>query len=175
MNLVNLFVGLFLLTLGRKLFWLFVGCVGFATGYSYAQQIWGSEAGLTILVFALVTGLVGALLAVLLQRLSIGLAGFLAGGYLAIRIPSRFGLELEQLYWALYLLGGLLGAVFSYLIFDWALILLSSLSGAFLVVEAAGFSPQVEILLFVALTIAGVFFQAGLMRRERFSGRAPAP
>jgi hypothetical protein len=55
MNLVNLFVGLFLLTLERRLFWLFMGCVGFAAGYSYAQQLWGIQTGLMILVFVALT------------------------------------------------------------------------------------------------------------------------
>jgi len=39
MGVLNIFVGIALLILGRKLFWLFVACVGFAVGFTYAQQL----------------------------------------------------------------------------------------------------------------------------------------
>ena len=41
MGLVNFLVGLALLTLGRRLFWLFVACVGFVAGVTSVQQAWG--------------------------------------------------------------------------------------------------------------------------------------
>jgi hypothetical protein len=49
MGLVNFFVGLALLTLGRRLFWLFVACVGFVAGITSVQQAWGAEPDLIAL------------------------------------------------------------------------------------------------------------------------------
>jgi hypothetical protein len=43
MGLVNFLVGLALLTLGRRLSWLFVVCVGFVAGVTSVQQTWGAE------------------------------------------------------------------------------------------------------------------------------------
>jgi len=37
---INILIGLILLFAGRRLFWLFAACVGFASGYHYVQQIW---------------------------------------------------------------------------------------------------------------------------------------
>jgi hypothetical protein len=37
---INILIGLILLIAGRRLFWLFVACVAFASGYHYAQQMW---------------------------------------------------------------------------------------------------------------------------------------
>jgi len=39
-TVVNILLGLILLTLGRKLFWLFVGFIGFAVGFHYAASVW---------------------------------------------------------------------------------------------------------------------------------------
>jgi hypothetical protein len=163
-SLMHLVVGLTLLSVGYRLFWLFVGCVGFAAGYSYADALLSSESGLLILLFALMIGFVGALLAVFLQRLSIGLAGFFGGGYIALNILHLFGIKAEQLSMPMAILGGILGAVLLFLVFDWALIFLSSVVGALLVVQALTLKPEIEIGLFLALFIAGAILQARLKR-----------
>ena len=36
-------IGIILLTLGRRLFWLFVGCVGFVAGFQAAQLYFGFQ------------------------------------------------------------------------------------------------------------------------------------
>jgi len=130
MGLLNFLIGVVLLTLGRKLFWLFVGCVGFAAGFTYVHQLWGTQSDLMILGIALGLGLIGALLAVFFQALAIALAGFVAGGYVTFSIMNLFGLEAPQLIWLFYLTGGIVGTVLLFIIFDWALIALSSLLGA---------------------------------------------
>ena len=45
MDIVNIVLGLVVLFFGRKLFWLFVGYVGFAAGFYYTQQIFGTRLG----------------------------------------------------------------------------------------------------------------------------------
>ena len=52
MNWLNIIIGLFLLFTGRGLFWLFVACVGFASGYHYAQQILAIHSPLTVLIIS---------------------------------------------------------------------------------------------------------------------------
>ena len=37
---INILIGIMVLTLGRKLFWLFVGFIGFAVGFHYAASVW---------------------------------------------------------------------------------------------------------------------------------------
>ena len=43
MVVLNTLIGVSLLTLGRKLFWLFVGAVGFTAGFAYGNQLWGAQ------------------------------------------------------------------------------------------------------------------------------------
>ena len=38
-TVINVLLGIMLLTLGRKLFWLFVGFIGFAVGFHYASSV----------------------------------------------------------------------------------------------------------------------------------------
>jgi hypothetical protein len=58
------------------------------------------------------------------------------------------------------------------LIFDWALIFLSSLLGSALIVQAAAIGGQVEKLLFIALAVVGILFQARLLRGGASSDEA---
>ena len=73
MNLIFIAAGILLLFLGRKLFWLFVAVVGFLLGLTYAPQLLSNQPQSVILTISLITGLLGALLAALLQKLAVGL------------------------------------------------------------------------------------------------------
>ncbi|HET9907453.1 MAG TPA: hypothetical protein VFQ23_12445, partial [Anaerolineales bacterium] len=79
-GLINILLGGALLLAGRKLFWLFVGAIGFVTGLQFATSFWQGPDNLA-LVFGLIVGVIFALLAVFLQSIAIGIAGFFAGGY----------------------------------------------------------------------------------------------
>jgi hypothetical protein len=166
MGKLNIVVGIALLLLGRKLFWLFVACVGFAVGFTYAEQLGVTQSAPMILVIALVLGLIGALLAIFLQRVAIGLAGFVAGGYITIVVMNLIGLEGDLFLWLLYIIGGIIGALLLFFLFDWGLIAISSLTGASLIVQHTEFSPTLKMTLFFGLLLAGFVFQTALLRRE---------
>lgn len=166
MAVLNTLIGVILLTLGRKLFWLFVACVGFVSGFTYAKQLWGIESHLMILLIGMVVGLIGAVLAVFLQSLAIGLAGFIAGGFISVNILDLFDLGAGQLLWLPFVLGGIVGALLLLFIFDWALIFLSSLTGAALIVQITEFSPQLEGAIFLLLAMFGIVFQATIMKEK---------
>src|SRR5215475_7125002 len=87
---IGLLVGAAILLLGRKLFWLFVAAVGFALGAEIAPRIIHQPAPFVTLLIAVGLGFLGALLAVLLQKFAIGVSGFLAGGWFAIRKYAAF-------------------------------------------------------------------------------------
>jgi len=50
LGVINIILGGALLVAGRKLFWLFVGAVGFVTGLQFATRIWQGPEGLAIIV-----------------------------------------------------------------------------------------------------------------------------
>ena len=170
MGLLIALAGLILLALGRKLFWLFVACVGFSLGFFYAESFWNVQSPLIGLAIAVLMGLVGALLAVFLQGVAIALSGFAAGGFITMYLLELLGLGGTRLPWLPYVVGGILGAVALLLIFNWALIFLSSLLGAGLIVQAVELGSQAETVLFIALAIAGILFQARLLGKGGSSG-----
>lgn len=164
---INILIGLILLIAGRRLFWLFVACVGFASGYHYAQQIGAIHSPILILILAIAAGALGAVIAILFQKAAIVIAGFAAGGYIGLILFDQFVGLPTQTVWLPYIIGGIIGAIFLFLVFDWALIFLSTMTGATLIVQTAAFKPWVEIALFFALVVVGMFFQAKAMTDER--------
>jgi len=164
---INILIGLILLFAGRGLFWLFVACVGFASGFHYAQQIGAIHSPILVLILAIAVGAVGAFIAILFQKAAIVIAGFAAGGYIVLILFDQFTGLSSQMVWLPYIIGGVVGAIVLFLVFDWALIFLSALTGATLIVQMAAFNPWIEIALFIALVIAGVAFQAKSLTGER--------
>ncbi len=168
MSIIRLLLGVSLLTLGRKLFWLFVAAIGFEAGFLLADRLFSRESLLT-LITAILVGLAGALLAVFLQKAAIWLGGFLAGGYFAVTLLETLGarpLQFELFSIIIFLAGGVIGVILIAFLFDWALIILSSLAGAALITRVvAPASPPTGTLLFVILFVVGVVIQAVLMRR----------
>ena len=160
-------IGAVILLFGRKVFWLCVAAVGFAAGFELAPQIVHEPSTLLMLTFAIVLGFIGALLALFLQKIAITIAGFLAGGKLAIAIAAAFLVQPAQYYWITFLIGGIVGAVLLLVLFDWALIALSSVVGAYLILSAFSLPASGTSILFIALVAVGVIVQAASLRRRR--------
>jgi hypothetical protein len=167
MNILRILIGILVFTLGRRLFWLFVGVVGFALGFAFATELFQGQPGWLIVVIALGIGLLGALLAVFVQQIAIGVAGFIGGGYITLTVANALGWDPGPAAWLPFLIGGIFGLVLMIVIFDWALIVLSSLVGAGLIVEAIQLREPVEVALFIILVIVGIVVQARLMQRDQ--------
>jgi hypothetical protein len=167
LNWIYIIIGLLLVFVGRGLFWLFVACIGFASGYHYAQQILAIHSPLTVLIISLAAGGLAAIIAIFFQKAAILMAGFAAGGYVVLSLIHQLVGMSTQMSWLPYIIGGIIGAVILYFVFDWALIILSTLTGATLIVQMAAFDPWVEMALFFALVVAGMVFQAKVMTGDR--------
>ncbi len=157
-------IGIVLLTLGRRLFWLFVGCVGFVAGLQMAQQSFGLQPFWVAWAAALMFGLAGTLLALFFQKLAIILGGFASGSAIGAHLAFMMGVTSIPV---IPILGGILGAILLYVLFDWALIVLSSVVGSTLVVQALTWNPTIEAVLYLFLIAAGIFFQAAWLRIQK--------
>jgi len=155
--IVSIVAGMLLLLLGRRLFWLFVALLGFVAGMTLSTQLLAIQEPL-VWVVGIVCGVAGALIALFLQRLAIGIAGVLAGAMIALSFTKWLGLDLPAFLPGLA--GGFLGAVFLSVLFDWALIFLSSLSGASLIVQAIAMDSRLVVPVFLLLAVLGIFCQA---------------
>ena len=165
--IISAIVGTIVLLFGRKLFWLCVAAIGFAAGTQIAPQLVHEPSPLLALTFAIVLGFVGALLAIFLQKLAVAVAGFLAGGKLAVALMGAFFIHQAQSYWVIFIIGGIIGALLLLMLFDWALIFISSLLGAYLICGAVTLPATGSVLLFVVLVLCGVLIQAASLHRTR--------
>lgn len=167
--LAFLLVGLLLLLLGRRLFWLFVAAAGFLAGVEVAPMILPHQTELFTLLVAIGLGIVGALLAIFLQKVAVAIAGFAAGGYLASALsgPLLGGTGASHPgTWILFVIGGILGAVLMIVFFNWALIIFSSMEGAHLIIRGLPTLRHHLPILFIILAIIGIAVQAATYRRR---------
>lgn len=166
LNVINAVLGGSLLLAGRKVFWLFVGVVGFAAGAQAATRFFHGPEWLAIAV-GLGLGLIFAMLAVFLQTVAIGIAGFLGGGYILLGLAGLFGLDHGFIAWAAFLIGGIIGAALIASLFDWALIFISSIAGALMVMDVLHLSRLPAALVFLGLLGVGIAVQASALHAER--------
>jgi hypothetical protein len=165
--LASIIVGAFILLFGRRLFWLFVAAVGFWIGFELTPHLVPNPAPWLALAIGLVLGLVGAVLAFIVQKVAIAIAGFLVGGHIATALLAAFVAVPPQQSWITFVIGGILGAMLLLSLFDWALILFSAIAGAELIVRHVHLPASGTTILFLALTICGIVFQAALFGRRR--------
>ncbi|MFO7918735.1 MAG: hypothetical protein R6V13_11720 [Anaerolineae bacterium] len=165
-RVLGILIGVGLLLLGRQLYWLYVAGVGFVVALDLMTRLVQIEPTLLILVIALVVGAFGALLAIFLQKTAIGLAGFFAGGYMLLTISDSIGLQTGPAPWILALVGGVIGLVLTLMLFEWALIILSSLAGAGVIARSLNATRAGTGGLFLALFAVGVVVQAMLLSRR---------
>jgi hypothetical protein len=165
-TIVNFLVGLAVLLFGRKLFWLFVAVAGFILGVTFAPSLLPNQPEWVVLVIALGLGLVGAILAIVIQEIAVAIAGFIFGGYTLLTLLATLGVATGQWNWVIFIIGGVIGAVLVLMLFDPALIILSALVGANLITNIFMPAPPLNLVLFIVLFIVGAIFQAGLLRRE---------
>jgi len=165
--IISVLIGVAILFFGRKLFWLFVAALGFAVGLEIAAYFMKEPPQWMTLLVALGCGLIGALLAILLQKIAIAIAGFIAGGRIAWALAAAFFVEHAHYRGLTFVIGGILGALLLLALFDWVLILLSSIEGAHLISGALTIPEKGALILFIALAVIGVIVQGSMLRRSR--------
>jgi hypothetical protein len=171
--LVTLLLGAALLVFGRKLFWLAGAAIGFLFAMSFARHFFPDASQTVSLVVALGFGLLGAALAFFLQKIAVWVIGFLVGGFLLMNIGHALGFDTSPYPLIAFILGGVLGGIIVHFLLDWALIILSSVAGAFLVVHALNLGRFLDSVVVLVLAVVGILIQSRLKRVKR-APKAPA-
>jgi hypothetical protein len=168
--ILNIVLGILLLTTGKKLYWLFVAVVGFVIGLALASQLGLTPQWLNYVV-AFGAGVIGAILGTFLQKLAIALVGFVVGGYGAFYLANTLlGIKAQPTNWMAFIIGGIVGLLLVASVFNWALYILSSWAGATLVTrtvtEGVKLDPALGMVAFFVLFVLGMIIQAGLFREQ---------
>lgn len=159
---VAILAGVLLLLFGRRLFWLSIAIFGFLVGAEIARDVLAHRPEWVVWALGACAGIVGAAAAMLLQRVAIGLAGFYAGAYLALFLVKSLAWPAPDL--VALLVGGVTGAAAAVLVTDPAIIVLSSVVGAWLIVGSPALASLPGAMFAVALAALGTTVQARTMR-----------
>jgi len=166
LNLIPVAGGVALLLFGRRLFWLLVASAGFLAGFTFVTLFLEEPSTTSALVAGLLAGAAGALIALFAQKVAVTLGGFLAGGYglmvLAGGVPGISSIP----EWIPFLVGGVIGAFLIRIVFEWTLIVLTSLIGAILVTHFLSVGPAFLVPLTVLVAVVGIVIQARSKRRK---------
>lgn len=165
MNWIYIAAGTVMLLFGRKLFWLFVATIGFLAGLSYLPNLLPGQPQNVIITVALIGGLLGALLSILLQKIAVGLAGFAAGGYVVYYIFQTVAINIGEYRGLAIAAGAILGAVLAGSMYDWALILVTSASGAVIITQYLPISLPIKGFILLAVFAAGLLAQGQMKVR----------
>ena len=164
---LTLALGILLLLFGRRAFWIFVAVVGFIAGLTFATMFLHGQPELVILLIAIVAGVIGAFLAIMLEGLAILIAGFLAGGYLATSLAVSLGMTIGSGNWVIYIIGAIIGLILVAALFDWAIIILSVLLGTEIIMTFLSKPVSAYYwLVFVILVVVGIVVQVGVWHRR---------
>lgn len=159
----QILLGILLLTAGQRLFWLFVGSLGFVAGMEVAKLTIGYEPAWAILLASLFCGAMGALLAIFFQTLAIGVGGFVAGATITTYLLNLAGFTSFPL---LPLLGGVLCLILLYVAFDWTLIVLSTVAGSTLITQSIPIDQHLQAALYAVLIVIGLILQTNQLHRH---------
>src|SRR5215203_1926872 len=100
-----LIAGVLLLIAGRRLFWLFVGLVGFFTVYRMFEPASGPPSS-----WQWTLAVAAGLLAIVLQRFAVALAGFFVGGWAAVQFLGLSPTNLRTADVVIFVVAGIIAA-----------------------------------------------------------------
>lgn len=158
-QIVQIVIGLALLAFGRKGLGLILAAIGFFAGMSLVNGYLPEASPGILFGVALAGGLIGVFIAFFLQKIAVAVAGLLGGGYIGYIVAGNFGWDQQGFPWIPVIICGVIGIALAFFILKWALIVLSSVFGAFLVVQALGINQALGVILFFALLGGGIYFQ----------------
>lgn len=174
--IITLVLGTIVLFFGLRLFWLYVGSMGFAIGFAIGQVALENNADWIRWVLALALGAILAVLAILLQKPMAAIAGFIAlGGSAAIAVSVIVEDYASWLPWVALAVGGLIGAVLAWVLFVPGVIFLTSLSGAASIVGAIesrwGMNDILFLVFWLGLAAAGMVVQVMTRRSDQIESQ----
>jgi hypothetical protein len=171
MQLILIVLGFVSLVGGSQLPWMFVGIAGFLLGNFMAGMFRFNGSEWQVLTFASAAGMVGIFLSYYIRRIMVLLAGFLAGGYISITLPMVLGWKTILDDWQAFILVGSACALILFLWYYLALILVSGVLGASLIIQNLTIASVSKEAMFVVLIIFGLTAQYVLLQ---YSFRAEA-
>ena len=160
--------GAILLFLGRELNFVFAG--GFAVLFAFRvlPQLPDSWPSWADTAFIIGMGLVVATIALINTTFGYYVSGFLGGGFFLVEYFAPGGSNIPLIP---FFVGSIIGALVMGFFGEWALMIISSVVGAYFIVDLFLLRPEVEMMISGALFMAGALVQVILWRMQRYAGQ----
>ena len=165
MNTIPIVVGLALLLLGYRYYWLIAGGLGFLFGLNIGSTAASGQVTPGAVMLGLLLGVIAALTAVFITKLTLNIAGFTLGGIVLVQLFANLNWNVGSTL-VTFLLGGLMGLLTAIFAQDLAKILVSAITGAAILVSALELDDAT--VSFVYLTCVILSIVAQLILRRRF-------
>ena len=153
-----------LLFLGRELNFLFAAAMAGLIGLRLTPLLPPQWPGWTDYAFIGALALIAAAITLINERVGYFLSGLLAGGYFLVEYYEPGVLTFPLLP---FIVGAMIGSIILGIFTEWALMVVSSLIGAYYVTNLFTLSPTAEILVGSGLFIIGALTQVILMRMQK--------
>jgi hypothetical protein len=152
-------IGFMMLIAGRPVYSVFVGSICFLVGTYVADQITVFPAAWNSFFTPMLFAIIGVVLTQAFKRWTARVAGFIAGGIMIINLPNAFG---SAGYWTspyLFAAAGIISVILLFFIFDFALIVLSSLMAVTLILSYMKVGNLDQGAMFLILAVFGIITQ----------------
>jgi len=164
MQLITVVLGFVALVGGAQLPWMFTGAAGYMVGMWLAGVLHFNQSEWQVLATAAACGLAAIFLTFYFKRLMILITGFLAGAYISTTLPAIMGWKTVLEDWQAALLVGAACTVILILWYRLALILISALAGATVIVQNLSLGVITKEAMFVVLIVIGLAVQYLMMQ-----------
>jgi len=159
MEILYVGIGFMMLIAGRPVYSVFVGTISFLVGTYLVDQITVLPPEWNSFFIPMLFAIIGVVLTLVFKRWAARVAGFLAGGIMITNLPNAFG---SAGYWTspyLFAAAGIIAVILLFIIFDFALIVLSSLMAVTLILSYTRVGNLDQGTIFLILAVFGIIVQ----------------
>lgn len=169
MEILQAAIGLVMLIVGRQFYAFFVGGVGFLVSAVILEQFFGPFVGWDAIWIPGVVALLLGGVTFELGRWMAFLASSASGAFVIYVLPQVLGFEGAPT-WPYLVLGGLIFLIATVVVFDFAMVIISTLTGVSLIVPVLSGGTFPPAALYLLLCFIGVITQSVLLR---YGNRSP--
>ena len=168
-TLVRGIFGAILLFLGRELNFVFAGTIAALYGFRLAPLLPNDWPAWSDAAFIIGLAVIAAAIPIINEKFGYYLSGFLGGGFFLVEYfaPGTSTLPLIP-----FFVGSVIGAMIMGFFTEWAMMIISSIVGAFFIVDLFTLRREVEMMISGGLFLIGALVQVILWRMQRYADRS---
>jgi len=168
LSLIRGATGVIILLLGRELSFLFSAAMAAFLGYRLTPLLPPEWPSWSATAFVLTVAVIAAILTIINERSGFYVSGFLIGGYAFTEFYAPNSLTIPVLP---FIVGSVLGAVIIGLFTEWAMIIVATLIGTYLINGVLPLAGTAKTLASGGIFVVGALVQVILFQMQKHSDR----